>query len=177
MGQQMEKRHNPRPALAASAIAPPVFDTPRLLLRQAVRGDAAFMLELMNEPSYIDNIGDRGVRTVAHATHYIEEKYLASYERHGFGLYIVELKEESCPVGICGLVKRDSLDGPDLGFAYLRRYWSRGFAAEAAGATLEQARRSLKLRRLYGVVSPKNARSIRLLERLGFRLVRSLTLP
>ena len=154
-----------------------VLETPRLLLRQAAPEDAAFLLELMNEPAYVDNIGDRGVRTVADAIHYIEGKYSASYARHGFGLHIVELKDGSCPIGICGLVKRDTLDCPDLGFAYLRRFWSRGFAVEAASATLEHARRALNLSRVYGIVSPKNARSIRLLERLGFRHVRPLKLP
>jgi len=131
----------------------------------------------MNEPSYIDNIGDRGVRVVADAIHYIEKKYVASYACHGFGLYLVELKEASCPIGICGLVKRDTLDCPDLGFAFLQRFWSRGFAAEAASATLDYARRKLNLRCVYGIVTPKNARSIRLLERLGFRHVRSLKVP
>jgi ribosomal-protein-alanine N-acetyltransferase len=155
----------------------PVFDTPRLLLRQASSEDANFVLELMNEPSYIDNIGDRGVRAVTDAINYIEEKYVASYARHGFGLYLVELKEASCPIGICGLVKRDTLDCPDLGFAFLQRFWSRGFAAEAANATLDYARRKLNLRCVYGIVTPKNTRSIRLLERLGFRHVRSLKVP
>jgi [ribosomal protein S5]-alanine N-acetyltransferase len=155
----------------------PVFDTPRLLLRQASSEDANFVLELMNEPSYIANIGDRGVRAVADAIDYIEEKYVASYACHGFGLYLVELKEPSCPIGICGLVKRDTLDCPDLGFAFLQRFWSRGFAAEAASATLDYARRKLELHCVYGIVTPKNARSIRLLERLGFRHVRSLKVP
>jgi RimJ/RimL family protein N-acetyltransferase len=155
----------------------PAVASSRLLLREATAEDAAFLLELMNEPPYIDNIGDRGVRTVADALRYIEEKYAASYVRHGFGIYVVEMRGESCPIGICGLVKRDTLDWPDLGFAYLQRYWSRGFAAEAASATLEHARRALALSRVYGVVSPKNARSIRLLERLGFRRVRSVELP
>jgi RimJ/RimL family protein N-acetyltransferase len=155
----------------------PVCDTPRLLLRQASSDDASFVLELMNEPSYIANIGDRGIRMVADAIHYIEEKYVASYACHGFGLYLVELKEASCPIGICGLVKRDTLDCPDLGFAFLQRFWSRGFAVEAASATLDYARRKLNLRSVYGVVTPENARSIRLLESLGFRLVRSVKVP
>jgi ribosomal-protein-alanine N-acetyltransferase len=155
----------------------PVLDTPRLTLREAGAGDAAFMLELMNEPSYIENIGDRGIREVSDAVRYIEEKYLASYARHGFGLYIVESRDEACPIGICGLVKRDALDCPDLGFAYLRRYWSRGFALEAARETLGHSRRTLGLRCVFGVVSPGNDRSIRLLGRLGFRLARSVRLP
>jgi RimJ/RimL family protein N-acetyltransferase len=107
---------------------------------------------------------------------YIEEKYAASYVRNGFGLYLVELTEGNAPIGICGLVKRESLDHPDLGFAYLRRFWSRGYATEAARATLNYARESLMLPHIYGLVSPTNTRSIRLLEHLGLRYVRSLAL-
>ena len=146
-------------------------------MRHLAPEDSAFLAELMNEPPYIDNIGDRGVRTVADAMRYIEEKYTASYARHGFGFYLVELREGATPIGICGLVKRESLDHPDLGFAFLRRHWSRGYAAEAASATLKHARESLMLPYIYGLVSPKNDRSVRLLERLGFRHVRSLALP
>jgi ribosomal-protein-alanine N-acetyltransferase len=151
----------------------PVLETPRLSLRHLTPADAPFMVELMNEQPYIENIGDRGVRTVADATRYIDEKYTTSYVRNGFGLYLVELMEIAAPIGICGLVKRELLDHPDLGFAYLQRFWSRGYATEAAGATLKHARESLMLPYIYGLVSPKNSRSIRLLERLGLRYVRS----
>jgi ribosomal-protein-alanine N-acetyltransferase len=149
-----------------------VLSTPRLSLRRLAPGDSAFLLELMNEPPYWENIGDRGVRTVEDAARYIEEKYTASYARHGFGLYLVELADGAARVGICGLVKRDALDHPDLGFAFLRRFWSRGYAAESAAATLTHARETLGLTYVYGLVSPGNARSIRLLEKLGLRHLR-----
>lgn len=152
----------------------PVLETPRLSLRHLANEDAAFLAELMNEPAYIDKIGDRCVRTIADAMRYIEEKYVTSYARHGFGFYLVKLVERDAPIGICGLVKRESLDHPDLGFAYLRRFWSRGYATEAASATLQYARDALKLPFINGVVSPKNMRSIRLLEHLGLRYLRSL---
>ena len=154
-----------------------VLVTPRLSLRHLTSGDSAFVLELMNEPPYIDNIGDRGVRSQADAVRYIEEKYLASYARHGFGLYLVELTETAAPIGICGLVRRDALDHPDLGFAYLQRFWSRGFAMEAASAMLGHSRESLGLTYVYGLVSPRNVRSIRLLGHLGFGFVRSSQFP
>ena len=153
-----------------------ILETPRLSLRHLTPEDSAFLVELMNEPPYIANIGDRGVRTVADAMRYIEEKYTTSYVRHGFGLYLVELMEGTAPIGICGLVKRELLDHPDIGFAYLRRFWSRGYATEAASATLTYARESLMLPYIYGLVSPKNTRSIRLLEHLGLRYVLSLEL-
>jgi ribosomal-protein-alanine N-acetyltransferase len=155
----------------------PVLDTLRLSLRRLTLGDSAFIFELMNEPPYIENIGDRGVRSTADAARYIEEKYLASYDRHGFGLNLVELTGEAAPIGICGLVKRDSLEHPDLGFAYLQRFWSRGYAREAATATLVHARDSLGLSYVYGLVSLENTRSIQLLKHLGFGFVRSSVLP
>lgn len=155
----------------------PVLTTPRLTLRCVVAADAAFFVELLNEPSFIENIGDRGVRTTADAERYLAEKYLASYERHGYGLYVVELKDGGVPIGICGLVKRDALEHPDIGFALLPRYWSNGYAAEAAAETVRLARGPLMLPYLYGVVSPQNTRSIRLLERLGLRRLRSVQLP
>ena len=151
-----------------------VLGTPRLSLRDLAPGDSAFLLELMNEPPYLENIGDRGVRTLGDAARYIEEKYTASYARHGFGLYLVERVDGAVPMGICGLVKRDALDHPDLGFAFLRRFWSMGYATEAATATLRHARDALRLPYLYGLVSPGNARSIRLLENLGLRHLRSM---
>jgi [ribosomal protein S5]-alanine N-acetyltransferase len=114
------------------------------------------------------------VRTPADAQRYIEEKYTASYERHGFGLYLMESLEGAVPIGICGLVKRASLEHPDLGFACLQRHWSQGYATEAASATLGHAREILRLPYVYGLVSSKNARSIRLLEHLGLRYVRSV---
>jgi ribosomal-protein-alanine N-acetyltransferase len=154
-----------------------ILKSPRLRLRDLTTQDATFLMELMNERPYIDNIGDRGVRSIETAARYIEEKYIASYASNGFGLYLVELADGASPIGICGLVKRGSLDHPDLGFAYLQRFWSKGYAAEAANATVGYARDSLGLSYIYGVVSPGNTRSIRLLEKLGFAFVRSSTLP
>jgi ribosomal-protein-alanine N-acetyltransferase len=154
-----------------------IFDTPRLLLRPVTAQDAAFILELMNEPPYIENIGDRGVRTIPDAKRYVAEKYTASYESRGHGMSLVELKEGSTQVGICGLVKREILDHPDVGFAFLQRHWSKGYASEAAAATLGFARDTLGLPYIYGVVSPKNPRSIRLLARLGLQFLRAQEFP
>jgi [ribosomal protein S5]-alanine N-acetyltransferase len=157
-------------------IVSPILTTRRLSLRRLTPADAPFIMELMNERPYIDNIGDRGVRSVSDATFYIDSKYTPSYERHGYGFYVVTLEEDSVPVGICGLVKRDTLEHPDLGFAYLQRFWSLGFAVEAASAVLAYARDTLNLPYLYAVVSPRNDRSIRLLAHLGLNYVRSLLL-
>jgi RimJ/RimL family protein N-acetyltransferase len=127
------------------------------------------MLELLNEPSFIRNVGDRGVRTIEDARGYIAGAPMASYSRFGFGLYLVELKAPRTPIGICGILKRDELPEPDIGFAFLPAYWSQGYALESAEAVKDYARSALGLPRLLAIVSPSNESSIRLLEKLGFR--------
>jgi LAS superfamily LD-carboxypeptidase LdcB len=155
----------------------PVIATPRLSLRRAAPGDAGFFLELLNEPAFIRNIGDRKVRTEADALAYIADKIAASYAVHGFGLYVVELRDTGAPVGICGFVKREVLPHADIGFSFLERHWSRGYALESAAAVLEFGRTSLGFRRVLGVTALENPRSIRLLERLGLRFERLFDMP
>jgi ribosomal-protein-alanine N-acetyltransferase len=151
-----------------------LLETPRLALRTLTEADALFILGLLNEPSFIRNVGDRGVRTVEGARQYIALGPRASYTRFGFGLYLVELRTPLMPIGICGILKRDELPEPDIGFAFLPAYWSQGYALEAATAVRDYARDTLDLPRLLAIVSPTNATSIRLLERLDFRF-QSLT--
>ena len=134
-----------------------------------VDDDAPFMLTLLNDPSFIRNIGDRGVRTVADARRYIQNGPRASYARHGFGLWLVELIGDGEPVGICGLLKRDILEDVDIGFAFLPAYQARGFGYESARAVLDYARDVLALRRVVAIVSAGNDVSARLLEKLGMR--------
>jgi [ribosomal protein S5]-alanine N-acetyltransferase len=145
-----------------------LLETSRLELRRLSEDDAPFMLELLNEPSFIRNIGDRGVRTIDEAREYIALGPIASYARFGFGLYLVELKAPRTSIGICGILKRDQLPEPDIGFAFLPSYWSKGYAWEAASAVKIYARDTLALPRLLAIVNPSNASSIRLLEKLGF---------
>jgi len=150
-----------------------LLETTRLALRRLSLDDAEFILGLLNEPSFLLYIGDKGVRTTADACRYISTGPLASYERFGFGLLLVELKAERAPIGICGLLKRDWLDHPDLGFAFLPRYWSKGYGFESASAVLGHAREILGLKRVLAITSPDNAASIRLLAKLRFRLERT----
>ena len=149
-----------------------VLETARLALRWLESDDAAFMLQLLNEPSWLRYIGDKGVRTVEDARHYIENGPVAMYRRLGFGLYLVELKESGEPIGICGLIKRDSLDDVDLGFAFLPAFWGKGFAFESAAAVMDYGRCAFGMSRLLAVTSPDNHASIALLEKLGFRFER-----
>ncbi len=143
-----------------------ILETERLTLRQFTPDDAAFIFELVNEPSFIQNIGDRGVRSLADAIKYIETGPVTSYTRNGFGLYLVQLKESSESIGMCGLIKRKALEDVDIGYAFLPKFWSKGYAVESALAVKEQAH-ALGLERLVAIVDPANTGSIRVLEKIG----------
>jgi RimJ/RimL family protein N-acetyltransferase len=146
-----------------------VLETARLALRRLSSEDAPFMLELLNDPAFLQHIGDRGVRTLEDARRYIENGPMASYERFGFGLYCMELKGTQVPVGICGLLKRETLQDVDVGFALLPRYRAKGYAREAVEGVLAYGRESLGLKRIVAITSPGNAASISLLAKFGFR--------
>jgi len=158
---------------------PPVkiLETERLLLRRLTRTDAAFILELLNEPAFLENIGDRGARTLADARRYIAKGPVASYRKFGFGLYLVELKDSRAPIGICGLLKRESLDDVDIGFAFLQKYWSQGYARESAAAVMHYGWTKLRLKRIVAITKPTNQASIALLEKLGLRFEKIIALP
>ena len=153
-----------------------VLETERLLLRRFTLDDAQFVLALVNDPSFLRYIGDKKVRTLDDARQYIQNGPLASYERNGFGLYVAELKTSRTPVGMCGLLKRDELPEPDIGFALLPDFWKQGFGFEAANAVLSEARESLHLQRILAITSLDNDASIALLRRLGFTLDRIVRL-
>ena len=150
--------------------------TARLTLREFVDADAPFILTLLNQPSFLRFIGDKKVRTVDDARRYITTGPIASYQRHGFGLYLVELKDGKVPIGMCGVLKRESLPDPDLGFAFLPEYWGQGYAFEAASAVLKEARDTFKLTRILAITKPDNDASIKLLAKLGFQLERVMKL-
>ncbi len=145
-----------------------VLETERLRLRRFNVDDAQFVLTLLNEPSFLRYIGDKQVRTVEDARQYIVNGPISSYERNGFGLYRAELKEPGTPIGMCGLIKREELPDPDIGFAFLPVAWGKGFAREAAAEVLRDARERLRLRRILAITSLDNQASIKLLQRLGF---------
>jgi RimJ/RimL family protein N-acetyltransferase len=146
-----------------------MIETERLTLRKLDLHDAAFIFELVNEPSFVRFIGDKGVRTLEDAREYLRKGPLDSYARYGFGLYLVSLKDGT-PIGMCGLVKREALEDVDIGFAYLPRFHSQGYAFESAAAVMSHAKRHLGITRLAGVTKPDNAASIRVLEKLGLAL-------
>jgi [ribosomal protein S5]-alanine N-acetyltransferase len=153
-----------------------VIETERLNLRRLSVDDAEFILELLNEPSFIRNIGDKGVRTISDARQYILNGPIDSYERNGFGLYLVELKNSRVPIGICGLLKRDALPDVDIGFALLPRFWSKGYAFESASAVRTYGINALRLRRIVAITNPDNDGSIRVLEKIGLSYERNVRL-
>jgi len=144
-----------------------ILDTERLSLRSITLEDAAFIVELLNDPTFLRFVGDKGVRTVDEAREYIATGPLASYARNGFGLWLVELKASRVPVGICGLLKREALNDVDLGFAFLPRYRSNGYAYESASEVLRYAREVLRIKRIVAITNSDNAGSIRVLEKIG----------
>jgi [ribosomal protein S5]-alanine N-acetyltransferase len=145
-----------------------VIETERLLLRQCVVEDADVILRLLNEPSFLENVGDRGVRTTEDATTYLLNGPIASYAANGYGIYLVLLKETGAPIGMCGLLQRPQFAHPDVGYAFFPEFWRQGFAIEAASAVVEYTHRTLAINPVLALVSPHNARSIQLLEKLGF---------
>ena len=149
-----------------------VLETERLLLRELNVDDAEFILTLLNEPAFLRYIGDKKVRNLEDARQYILNGPVTSYERHGFGLNCVELRESHTPIGMCGLLKREELPDPDIGFALMPDFRSKGFAFEAADAVLRDARERLNLQRILAITSLDNDASIDLLQRLGFRFER-----
>jgi len=149
-----------------------VMETERLILRPLNSKDAEFILALLNEPSFLRFIGDKKVRTIQDAELYILNGPVASYERHGFGLYLVELKETHTPIGICGLLKRVELPDPDIGFAFLPDFWNKGFAFESSAAVLKDARERLNLERVLAITNQDNEPSIKLLQKLGLQIER-----
>ena len=153
-----------------------VIETERLNLREVTEADAPFVLELLNDPDFIRNVADRGVRTLEEARRYVAEKFVEGYRREGFGFWLVEPKESGTPAGVCGLVKRDALPGVDVGYAFLPPFRSKGYASESASAVISYARDTLGLGRLYAIVNPENSASVRVLEKLGMRFERMVRL-
>lgn len=154
-----------------------VCETARLRLRHLLDSDAPFILELLNEPDFIRNIGDREVRTLEDARRYIQHGPMVSYSQHGFGLFLVELRDSGTPVGICGLLKRDYLQDVDVGFALRESYRGQGYASEAAQAAMRHGREVLGISRIVAITSPDNHASMNVLRKLGLEFERSIRIP
>ncbi len=154
-----------------------ILTTPRLHLDELVPEDASFALALLNDPDFIANVADRGVRTAAEAETYLLEGPIASYREHGFGMYAVRRRDNGETIGMCGLVKRPSLEDIDIGYGFLPGARGSGYALEAARAVFDFARENLGLRRIVAIVSPANHPSITLLEKLGMQHESMVRMP
>ncbi len=168
-----------------------ILEAKHLILREIVESDDEFMIDLLNQPSFIKYIGDRSVRNLEQSREFIETRYRKSYANNGFGLYAVELKAEvgtiadaqivaneihnpkseiqNPVIGICGFVKRDTLPDADIGFAFLPQFCGKGFALEAAEAVMQYGREELNLKRVLAITTQNNENSGKLLEKLGFK--------
>jgi ribosomal-protein-alanine N-acetyltransferase len=153
-----------------------ILETKRLRLRRLTLDDAPFIVELLNDPAFLRFIGDKGVRTLDDARNYLLKGPLDSYARLGFGLYLTELREGGTPIGICGLVKRETLQDVDIGFAFLPQFFGKGYAFESAAAVMAHAKNALGIARVVAITSPDNDGSIRVLEKVGLKLERMMRL-
>jgi len=154
-----------------------ILETERLILRLVVESDAEFILDLLNQPSFIEYIGDRGVRTAEEAAIYIETRFTKSFRDHGYSLFLVELKETLTPIGLCGFVKRDTLPDPDIGFAFLPQFVGKGYAVESARGVMEYGRDILKFERVLAITTQNNESSGKLLGKIGFEFERLIEMP
>src|SRR4051794_17809695 len=145
-------------------------------MREMNPDDAEFILKLVNDPAWIQFIGDKGIRTVADARDYLLRGPIEMYAQLGFGLWLVELKNEQIPIGICGLIKRPTLEDVDVGFAFLPTYRGQGYALESSSAAMSHGRQAFGLTRFAAITSPGNDRSARVLEKLGFEFERTIKL-
>jgi RimJ/RimL family protein N-acetyltransferase len=144
--------------------------TERLSIRKFKEGDESFIIELLNSPGWLAFIGDRNIKNLDDAKGYIINGPLLSYNKFGFGPYLVSLIDSGTPIGMCSLIKRDELEDVDLGFAFLDKHSGKAYAYEASLRMIGYAKDELHLRKLAAITNTTNTRSIRLLEKLGFRL-------
>ena len=153
-----------------------ILETKKLILQKVSPDDAGIILKLLNEPSFIQNIGDRGVRTLDDARDYISDRLIASYENFGFGMYLVIVKDTGAPAGMCGLVRRNGLEDIDIGYAFFPQHWSKGYATEAALAVKEYAKDTIGLKRLVAITAPDNIGSTHVLEKIGLEFEKMVKL-
>lgn len=146
-----------------------LLETPRLVLKMIETGDAPFYVKLFNSKGWLQNIGDRNIHSNEDAVAYIEKHYLPEYKNHGYGSYTVNLKETGETIGACGLYKRDVLEDPDIGFAFLDSHQGMGFGYESASAVMEYALKTLKIKTILGFTLPTNIPSVKLLQKLGLK--------
>ncbi len=146
-----------------------IIESERAVLRKYTLDDTDFIINLLNQQSFIENIGDRGIKTIPDAEDYLKKSILNSYQQNGFGLNMVELKESKIPIGMCGILKRDTLDHADLGYAFLPEYCGLGYASEITETLIQSAKRLYNLEKIVAITNSHNKKSRKLLEKIGFK--------
>lgn len=154
-----------------------IFETDRLFLREFAEDDTDFIIDLLNSPGWLKFIGDRNVKTSEQAKEYLKNGPIKSYKENGYGLSMAILKEGNKPIGMCGIIKRDYLENPDIGFAFLPEYEGKGYALEVATATVKYAEEKLQISKIFAFTLPSNTKSIKLIEKIGFKFVKNITIP
>jgi len=154
-----------------------IFETERLFIREFTEDDTDFIIDLLNSPGWLEFIGDRNVKNSEQASEYLKNGPIKSYKENGYGLSMVVLKESNKPIGMCGIINRDYLENPDIGFAFLPEYEGRGYAFEAAAGTIKHAKENYQISTVLAITVPANKRSINLLEKIGLRFVKYITTP
>ena len=153
-----------------------VIKTQRLILRKFTLDDAAFMLKLLNTPTWLRFIGDRNVKTLEEAEQYLLNGNIRSYQEYGFGFYVVVIKETQESIGICGIVKREGLEDVDIGFAFFEQFMGKGYGYESSSAVLNYALNDLKIKRIVAIVDPENVVSIALIKKIGMQFEKMIQL-
>ena len=154
-----------------------IIETERLRLREFNSTDGELIFELLNSQGWLKYIGSRSIATIDDAVNYIETKLQKGYRESGFGFYLVELKATGVKTGMCGLVKREGLDDVDIGFALLPQYENKGYAYESSMAVIQYAKNKLKINKLAAITMPSNLTSVKLLEKLGMKFDKKISLP
>ena len=154
-----------------------ILNTERLVISKFTLNEASFIIELMNDKDWIQNIGDRGVRTLDDAENYIKNKFFASYDKYGFGFYVITLKSTKERIGTVGLIDRDGIEGVEIGYGMLPAFRGKGYAIEAAQAIVNHAQNTFQINKIVAIVNPNNKGSIHLLEKLGLRYEKMVRLP
>lgn len=154
-----------------------ILETERLILREFTTDDTKFIVELLNSDGWLKYIGDRNVKSEEQAVNYLMNGPIKSYKLHGFGLSLVELKNNKTPIGMCGLIKRENLEYPDIGFAFLPEFMGKGYAFEIANATIIFAKEELKFDKIVAITVSYNKNSIKLLEKIGLKYIKPYFLP
>ena len=153
-----------------------ILETERLLLREFTKKDAAFIVTLLNTPTFLKFIGDKKIRTIDEAENYLATGPIKSYEGNGFGLWLFYLKDNKAPIGMCGFIKRDTLEDIDIGYAMLPEYENNGYAFEICNAVMNYGKTKLGINRIIAITTKENVRSSSLLNKIGLYFEKNIRL-